>query len=311
MSPEYSSDVRRATLIGASAIVVWSTLAVLTTMAGGVPPFELTAIAFAVASLIGWGVARARGRSLFAVARRQRPAVWALGVGGLFGYHVLYFIALRLAPDRAVEVNLLNYLWPLLIVLFSTLLPGERARPAHFAGAALGLAGTALIVGGGASGFAGVDAQALPGCAAAAGAAVIWAGYSVLSRRFEQVPTEAVGGFCLATSVLALGCHLALETTVVPQGVQWLVVLAVGLGPVGAAFYVWDHGVKRGDIRALGAMSYATPLLSTLLLTTVTGAAAPWTVWIAGSLIIGGAILAGGDLLKRRRRPAPSSAERA
>jgi len=311
MPPENASEVRRATAIGASAIVIWSTLAALTTATGGIPPFELTAIAFAVATLIGWGVARARGRSLFAVARRQRPAVWALGVGGLFGYHVLYFLALRLAPDRAVEVSLINYLWPLLIVLFSTLLPGARPRPVHFAGAAMGLAGTALIVVGGASGFAGVDASALAGCAAAAGAAVIWAGYSVLSRLFEKVPTEAVGGFCLATSILAFGCHLALETTVVPRGLQWLVVLAVGLGPVGAAFYVWDHGVKRGDIRALGAMSYATPLLSTLLLTSVSGASAPWTVWIAGLLIIGGAILAGGDLLKRRAPPAPNSAGRA
>lgn len=310
MTPETTTEVRRATAIGASAIIIWSTLATLTTMAGGVPPFELTAIAFAVASLIGWVAARARGRSMFAAGGRRGAAVWALGIGGLFGYHVLYFLALRLTPEHAVEVNLLNYLWPLLIVLFSTLLPGARPRLAHYLGAGMGLAGTALIVGG-ASGFGAIDVSALPGCAAAAGAAVIWAGYSVLSRLFGEVPTEAVGGFCLGTSVLALCCHLALETTVVPEGWGWLVILAVGLGPVGSAFYVWDHGVKRGDIRALGAMSYATPLLSTLLLMGVTGAAAPATVWIAGLLIVGGAILAGGDLFKRRPRPVPNPAERA
>lgn len=294
----YSKDaVRRATAIGGSAILIWSTLALLTTLSGAVPPFQLVAFAFAIAFLVGLASAAAMGRSM-ARALRQPPRVWALGVGGLFGYHVLYFLALRLAPESAVEVSLLNYLWPLLIVLFSALLPGERLRRGHVIGAVMGLAGTAMIVAGGGKGPS-LEAGAAFGYLSAAAAAVVWAGYSVLSRRFGNVPTEAVGGFCLATAVLAALCHIALETTVWPVGIQWLVVAAIGLGPVGSAFYVWDFGVKRGDIQALGALSYATPLLSTLLLIIAGGAAAPWPVWVAGALIVGGAILASGDLLRR------------
>ncbi|HVO14667.1 MAG TPA: DMT family transporter [Alphaproteobacteria bacterium] len=274
---------------------MWATLALLTTLTGAVPPFQLVAMAFAVAfllALVGWV---ARGRSILSVLR-QPPPVWALGVAGLFGYHFFYFLALRQAP--AVEASLINYLWPLLIVLFSALLPGERLRWFHVLGAAAGLVGTALLIaGGGAAGFA---AAHWLGYLAAFACAFVWSGYSVLSRRFGQVPTDAVGGFCGATAVLAALCHLLFETTVWPVGAEWLAVLALGMGPVGAAFFVWDHGVKHGDIRALGAFAYAAPLLSTVLLIAFGRGAPSWRIAAACVLITGGAALAAGDLLRRR-----------
>ena len=290
-----ASGVARATLVGGSAVLMWATLALLTTLTGAVPPFQLVAMAFAVAfllALVGWV---ARGRSILSVLR-QPPPVWALGVAGLFGYHFFYFLALRQAP--AVEASLINYLWPLLIVLFSALLPGERLRWFHVLGAAAGLVGTALLIaGGGAAGFA---AAHWLGYLAAFACAFVWSGYSVLSRRFGQVPTDAVGGFCGATAVLAALCHLLFETTVWPVGAEWLAVLALGMGPVGAAFFVWDHGVKHGDIRALGAFAYAAPLLSTVLLIAFGRGAPSWRIAAACVLITGGAALAAGDLLRRR-----------
>ncbi len=289
-----AAGIRRATLIGGSAILMWATLALLTRLAGPIPPFQLVAMAFGVGGLTGLAVQAARGRSPWA-ALRQPPAVWALGIGGLFGYHFLYFLALQTAP--AVEANLINYLWPLLIVLFAGLLPGERLGRPQLLGAVAGLAGTLLLVTGGAG--LSVRAEYLTGYLAALGCAVTWAAYSVLSRRFGAVPTESVIGFCLATSALAALCHLAFETTVWPKGWGWAVVLAMGLGPVGAAFFVWDHGVKRGDIQTLGALSYATPLLSTALLIVAGDAALTWPVLAAGLLIVGGAVVAGRGLAKR------------
>src|SRR5690606_38737957 len=186
--------------------------------------------------------------------RFQLPAaVWALGIYGLFGYHFAYFMALRNAPP--VEAGLIAYLWPLLIVLMAAALPGERLRGYQAAGALLGFAGAALLVTRG-QGLS-FDPQYAVGYGFALACAVIWSSYSVLSRRAGAVPTSAVGAFCGATAVLALGCHLLFEETVWPVGWQWVAVLLLGLGPVGVAFYTWDYGVKRGNIQALGAFAYA------------------------------------------------------
>ncbi|WP_346296248.1 EamA family transporter [Rhodopseudomonas sp. P1] len=284
---------RVATLIGLSAILMWSLLAVMTVATGTIPAFQLAAMTFAIGALaaaVGWIVRPQAVRAL-----RQPPLVWAVGVGGLFGYHALYFLALRLAPPA--EAGLLNYLWPLLIVLFSSLLPGERLKLHHVAGALLGLAGTVLLfTGNGAV----IERAYLPGLAAAFIAAFVWASYSVLSRRLSAVPTDAVAGFCFVTALLATAVHVLIEPTVWPDTtMQWAAIIALGIGPVGAAFYAWDIGMKRGDIRVLGAASYATPLLSTAFLI-LAGYARPTTALaIAALLIAGGGLLAAKDMLKR------------
>lgn len=291
-----ASAVRRATGIGSIAILLWSLAALLTTQLGGVPPFQLVACTFGLAFVAGTLAGVLRGRDVIRTLRQPWP-VWLTGVAGLFGYHFFYFLAFYLAPSAAVEVNLLNYLWPLCIVLFSALLPGERLKPAHLLGALFGLAGTVLIVTGRGQGVT-LTGDDLPAYAAALAAAVTWGVYSVLSRRFGNVPTEAVGGFCLVTAILALLCHLAFETTVMPQGSAWLALLALGVGPFGLAFFVWDHGMKRGDIRALGVLSYAVPPASTLLLILFGQAVGGWTVWTACALIGGGALLASWDVIR-------------
>ncbi|MCW5753035.1 MAG: EamA family transporter [Alphaproteobacteria bacterium] len=287
-------SIRLSTAIGAIAILLWSTLAILTTGAGQVPPFQLTAMTFALAFLLALAKWLLKGESI-AGHLRQPPQVWLVGVGGLFGYHFFYFVALRNAPP--VEANLINYLWPLLIVLFSALLPGERLRWYHAAGVLAGLAGTALLVTGG---RLELKVEFLPGYFAALACALTWSAYSVINRRFGHVPTDAVGGFCGLTALLALLCHLAFEATVWPQGLAWLSVVALGLGPVGAAFFLWDHGVKHGDIRALGAAAYATPLLSTLLLIVFGQAEPGLALGLALVLIVGGAVLGAGGLIVRR-----------
>ena len=237
----------------------------------------------------GLGAASWTVRPGAAAALRQPVRVWALGIGGLFGFHALYFAALKLAPPA--EAGLICYLWPLLIVLFSGLLPGERLRGAPVAGALLGLAGIAVLV-------LGRDAVAVrpehwPGYLCAGAAAIVWAGYSVLSRREAAVPTDAVAGFCLATAALGLLCHLAFERTTWPAAAgPWLAVAASGLGPVGAAFYLWDVGVKHGDIRLLGVGSYAIPVLSTLVLVAAGYAEPTPSLGLASLLIAAGAVVA-------------------
>ncbi|MBV9456687.1 MAG: EamA family transporter [Bradyrhizobium sp.] len=285
---------RTATLIGLSAILMWSLLSVMTVATGTIPAFQLAAMTFAIGAVtcaLTW-----IGRVDAGKALRQPLIAWVVGVGGLFGYHALYFLALRFAPPA--EAGLLNYLWPLLIVLFSSLLPGERLALHHLIGAVLGLAGTVLLFAGNTSGF---TPGQIPGLIAAFVAAFVWATYSVLSRRLKSVPTDAVAGFCAVTALLAALVHSLVETTVWPQApLQWAAIIALGVGPVGAAFYAWDIGMKRGDIRVLGAASYATPLLSTSFLILAGFAKASANLALAAVLIAGGGLIAAKDMVVRK-----------
>src|SRR6202020_2676373 len=285
---------RTATLIGLTAILMWSLLAVLTVATGKIPAFQLAAMTFAVGALVGFLTFIGRPDALSVL--RQPALVWMVGVGGLFGYHALYFLALRFAPPA--EAGLVNYLWSLLIVLFSSLLPGARVAPPHIIGALLGLAGTVLLFAGSRTGFA---PGQVPGLIAAFVAAFVWAAYSVMSRKLKSVPTDAVAGFCAATALLAAIVHGLVEVTVWPETLaQWLAITALGIGPVGAAFYAWDIGMERGDIRVLGAASYATPLLSTAFLILAGFARSSPNIAIAAVLIAGGGLIAAKDMFRRR-----------
>ncbi|AUJ64934.1 EamA family transporter [Aestuarium zhoushanense] len=274
------------TAVGFIAVLLWALLALFTVGSAPVPPFLLNALCFAIGGGIGviWLLATGGLSQL----RRVPMRVYLIGTAGLFGYHFLYFSALRMAP--AAEAGLIAYLWPLLIVLFSGLLPGEHLKRGHIIGGVIGFAGAVLIVAQGVTGF---NADALPGYGLAFLCALTWSGYSVVSRSFGAVPTASVVVFCLATAILSGVAHVALEDTIWPTTtLGWLSVIGLGVGPVGIAFFVWDVGVKKGDIQLLGVASYAAPVLSTLALV-VAGIAAPtWTLLLAAALITGGAALA-------------------
>ena len=275
-----------ATSIGFVAVLLWALLALFTAGSAPVPPFLLNALTFAIGGAVGvvWVLLRGRLSTLRGVSWR----IYAFGTAGLFGYHALYFSALRLAPPA--EAGLIAYLWPLLIVLFSGLLPGEHLRRGHIIGALISFVGAALIVLRNGASF---DPAATPGLNLAALCALTWSTYSVVSRRMGNTPTEVVAVFCVLTALLSVPAHLALETTVWPAtGFGWLSVLALGLGPVGLAFYVWDIGVKKGDIQVLGVASYAAPLLSTFVLIAAGFAQASWQLVGAAVLITVGAGIA-------------------
>ena len=275
---------QKATLIGGTAILMWSLLALFTIGSAPVPPLLLNAICFGIGGMIGLAWTARQG---FGVLRGVSWKVYAFGTIGLFGYHLLYFTAFRLSPTA--ETGLIAYLWPLFIVLFSGFLPGERLRTPHVIGALIAFSGAAMIV----LGRGGEAGGSALGMGLAFLCSLTWASYSILSRRLGAVPTESVTVFCLATAALSVISHLALEETVWPVSpLGWAAVLALGIGPVGAAFFTWDIGMKRGDIQLLGVASYAAPLLSTLALVAAGIAKPTWTIALAAFLIAGGAALA-------------------
>jgi drug/metabolite transporter (DMT)-like permease len=276
----------KATATGFGAVLLWALLALFTVGSAPTPPLLLNTLCFGIGGIVGLVWAAATGS--FGRMRLVPSRVYIFGALGLFAYHLLYFSALRLAP--AAEAGLIAYLWPLLIVVFSGLLPSERLRAGHVVGALLGFSGAALIV---TNGTAGLGGEHFLGYALALLAALTWAGYSVLSRLVGTAPTASVAVFCLATSALSLPLHLIFETTVFPQtALGWASIIGLGLGPVGLAFYVWDIGCKRGDIQLLGTGSYAAPLLSTLALVMAGIAVPDMTLMWATVLITGGALVA-------------------
>lgn len=259
------------------AIALWASLASLGVALRHVPPFLLTGLALVIGSVPAWPLLR---------QWRVPPRTLALGIYGLFGYHFLLFIALRLAPP--VEANLVNYLWPLFIVVLAPVfLPGLALRPAHVLAALAGFAGAAIAIlgGGGASGA--WSWGYLP----ALGAAFMWASYSLGTRRVASFPTAAIGLFGLVSGLLSLACHALLESPVELSGRDWLLVAVMGLGPLGAAFFLWDKALKGGDARHIGILSYITPLASTALLMLVTGRPLTGSIALSAALIIGAAVL--------------------
>lgn len=284
-----------ATALALTAVLLWSFLAYLGARLSHVPPFLIVGLALTLSGLLG-------------LSRRHdwRVSVrtYLVGIGGLFGYHYLYFTAFHFAP--AVEANLINYLWPLLIVLLSPLLlRATPLRPHHLLGALLGFAGAALIVTGG---QVRPDLIHLRGYLIMAGAALTWSVYSLLTKRLPPFPTGAVGGFCLASGLLSLAVFtLASRPGAFLPNLTFpdiIALAALGLGPMGAAFYAWDAALKRGDPRVIGSLAYLTPLSSTLILVGVGGKALTWIAAAAMALIVSGAALGSLDLMRPRAQSA-------
>lgn len=264
------------------AILLWGTLALAGNGLQSVPRFFLLGITLSTSGLLSL---------VFRDGWRIPFKVFLVGVGGIFGYHFLYFTAFAHAP--AIETNLLNYLWPLLIVVLTpALLPGTRLRPNHIIGAVCGLAGAALIATGGRLNF---EIQYLTGYSAALGAAVIWAVYSLLTKRLPPFPTSSIGVFCLISGVFSLGFYFLDGGSLVAvreiQPVQWIFLVLVGIGPMGAAFFLWDAALKKGDSRTIGSLAYVTPLLSTLNLIIFAGQRLTTLTFLAMLLIIAGAVI--------------------
>jgi drug/metabolite transporter (DMT)-like permease len=271
-----------AAMLALAAILLWSTLALAGAGLQEVPPFILLGVAFTTSGM--YALFRWR-------AWRVPLKVIIVGVAGIFGYHFLYFRAFAHAP--AVEVNLINYLWPLLIVVLSPLiLPGYRLGWQHILGVLLGLTGAVLIATGGQFSL---QTRFLTGYLLACCTAITWALYSLLTKRLPPFSTETVGVFCLLSGLLAWAVHFGSGGTFADLAVLspkvWLALILVGVGPMGAAFYFWDAALKRGDPRTIGSLAYLTPLLSTLNLILFSGQHMTWVTGAAMVLIIGGAVM--------------------
>ncbi|MBS7808701.1 DMT family transporter [Variovorax sp. PCZ-1] len=280
-----------ANLFALGAIALWALLAWLGISLSHVPPFLLTGVGLLVGSLIAIPLSFKNGKLDLSSWKLPWQHV-LLGVYGLFGFHFLLFIALRHAPP--VQANLVNYLWPLgMVVLAPLFLPGVKLTPAHLLAACIGFAGACIAILGRASSASAIGFEW--GYVIALGSAFIWASYSLLTKRLalqgKSFATAAIGLFGLVSGLLSLLCHALLEPRVNLSGQDWMLLIALGIGPLGAAFYLWDAALKRGDARQIGILSYITPLASTAVLLIATGQPLSLSIGLAAALIVGAAVL--------------------
>ena len=277
-----------ATLLALTSIVLWSFLAFLGAKVSNLPPFLTVAISLTISGIF----------SLFSIRSWRVPLfTLAVGIAGIFGYHFLYFSAFKYAPP--VEASLINYLWPLLIVILSPLfLPGYKLRSYHILGALTGLLGAALIITGGS---VELDTLHMRGYLLAAGAALTWACYSLMTKRLPPFPTGAVGAFCLGSGILSFFAYWLSATNATPILLtisDWTALVLLGIGPMGAAFFTWDAALKRGDPRIIGSLAYLIPMTSTIILVLLGGYELTWVSTIAMLLIVSGAAIGSLDLFK-------------
>jgi drug/metabolite transporter (DMT)-like permease len=278
-------------LVGLLAIFCWASLATLGNLVIHLPPFYILGLAFILGSVPAW----IKPRQLFP---DFKTSAW--GITGYFGYHFFLFYSFRHAP--AVEANLINYLWPMILVILTPIFfRGQNLKWYHFVGAGLSAMGCVVLVWG-----KGVDLKLenFTGHLLALSAAITWPIYSLVKKKMGTSNVWSVGGFCLGAGILCLITHALIEPRVVLQWHDAWIILGLGIGPFGIAFYAWDRALASGDSRVIGALSYLTPVLSTLCLVLFTDQSLSFSTGIAMILIIGGAssglldILTKKDLLK-------------
>jgi drug/metabolite transporter (DMT)-like permease len=274
----------RSILLVLMTVFMWSFLAVFTTKLRHIPAFLQVGITLSLAGVVNLPLIK---------HWKVPPATLVIGTAGIFGNLFFYYLAFQLAPP--VEVNLINYLWPVLIVLLSPVfLRGYRLRFWQAAGALLGLIGTIIMISGGKTAFA--SGYSLGYLSAFLGA-LFWAVYSLLIKRVPPFHFGAVGGFSLLSGILALLVFFIQRKNGLPapaiSAADWVNLGLVSLGPIAAANLTWKLAVKDGDPGAIGSFSYLTPLLSTINLGIFGGQTISLIHALAMALILVGAVLGG------------------
>lgn len=276
-----------ATAAGFGAVLVWSASVALTRSLGeSLGP--LTAIAF----VYGIAAVPAIVRLIWRGLPRPAPAPRYLACcGALFvSYTLCLFLSIAQARDRlqAMEVGLLNYLWPVLTLLFCLPVLRRRPGPVIVPGTALALAGIYLVTTGqGGAGLASLAGNLASNPAAyglGLGAAVTWGLYSALTRAWSGGRAGGVDFFIPATALVLLPlAFLSGEEN------RWTATAALeGIFYGGATFSsyrLWDLAMRRGSIVPVAAFSYLTPLFSSLVSALYLGVM-PGTLFWAGCLLL-------------------------
>lgn len=278
-----------ATLLGYMALAMWAGSGVLASSVIRIPTFEVLSIAFSMSFGLTALMLTMRGQWHKV---KQPLTLWVIGMIGVYGNDALFISAFKYAP--AAQADLINYLYPILIILFASLLPNEKLSAKYIVAAILGFSGTYLVITNG-DNFSGFHLKYMPGYLLALLDAVVWSVYCLAARYYKNTPTEMVGMYCGCGLVLSLIAHVSFEPTVMPHLIELIVMIVMGLTTQGSAYFLWDFGIKKGNFRFLSIIAYANPVIAVFLLI-LTGKSTYSTILLVSTLLIAlGGLVAGLD----------------
>lgn len=249
-----------ATLIGYIGVLFWSFSAIFNASVRRIPTFEIIIFAYGTACVVILArVAWRREWHKF----KQPLMIWVIGILGIYANDVFYIAAFKQIP--AVQADLINYLWPVGVIIFSGFLPREKFNAYHLAAALIALIGVYVLVTGG-RGLGGINPRYFVGYSLALSGVVTWCVFVLVSRHYPDIPVEMIGVYCGIGALLSIVPQAVTEKFVMPTAKDLAVLIMMGLTAQGLAYVLWEIGVKRGNFLLLSVLAYGNPILSVLLL---------------------------------------------
>jgi drug/metabolite transporter (DMT)-like permease len=284
--------MRKAYLYLLFVILLWAATPLLVTgLARTLPVFEITFLAtgFAVLAFVALVSARAQWTRFRDYSRRDLRVMIMMGATGIFPYTTLYYLAFALAPAAAGEINIINYIWPVWILILSPLLLAERLTARKLVGIVLSFCGVYVIVSGGR--FIRFDPAQWPAYTSAGCGAFFWGLFSVLGKRnrFELLTAMLVYNLA-AFACFGVLCFAAVEF-VVPGPGEWLLLACLGGLVNGAGYFFWLLALRSGDTAGISSAVYLTPFVALVYLTAAGRGAITWVQLTALALILAGPLI--------------------
>lgn len=257
-----------ANFIGLGALAIWALTAPLLIQLERIPPFQLLTITSGVAFLLTTFNLTVAGkwRSI-----QQSPIIWIGGIGCFALSEIPYVISFHFAP--AAHVDLINYLWPLFVGLFSLLMSRGKFSIGNLLSICLGFLGAIILILDRPH-FSEISPETLFGYSLAFCSALGWGLYAIFSKYYQEIPTSMVGIYCGAICLISLITHLFFEEMIIPTLSEAWVLIFIGLAISGLSYLMWDYSIKKGNIHLLSLLAYFTPI-ATLCFLILSGKAEP------------------------------------
>lgn len=287
------------------ALIMWGFSASLFTTLKSIPPFETISCVFATSFILAC-IRLSLSKRWHLIAKTPLK-FWGFGILGIYLANVCFVLALGHAPPENVE--LISYTWPIMALLWASLVLKNQIKTIHFFGSFLAFIGLYLLLAEPSLTF---SIHYWRGYLLTIGYALCWSIYVVCTKKYPTIPNEMIGLYCGIGAVCSCLLHLKTEHFILPSPKEWGLMVLIGLTGQGMAYWLWAHSIKYGHYYLLCTLSYFTPCLSIMLLIRFGLTQTREGLWPATVFICSGALLCmmNASLLKKLLYKLPSRPSR-